>query len=464
MHIQFPASRFDDLDCMSAQSAVSRDFVFIGSQTPHDLESGILVSRLDQLPADLTSTVPAQMVIADVPEARIRAQTLQALNNIRVALEAAGSSLTRLVHLRMFLRDQRDLASAVDIACRVVGSKLPATTVIEATGPNVDPNIDIQVDAVALSKDSDFELRHVTIPELVPLHRPFPTATIAGPFVFTTPISGCNPATRRPARLLSELTEPERKFADDHYVNPRDEALVAEHLMMWRHLRNILADVGVPFENVLHQNNWLRISMQHYVPVTRVRRNLFGLAGARTAATSLPVSNLRTEGANYECSLIAVRPGFERQGFVKDVRLGSHGVAPYYLGATRAGPYVFAAGEVPIDTRDGKPRIVDSAARLDGGLRFLQYGRIHREIPLMAQAQFVYELIGQGLASYDCSFADVTHQTVYLVDVGDFPALERMAVLHYGRRFPPTTIVPILGASPFRETLLEIEVTAVAPR
>ena len=106
--------------------------------------------------------------------------------------------------------------------------------------------------------------------------------------------------------------------------------------------------------------------------------------------------------------------------------------------------------------------MVDRSKALNGGLRNLQYGRIHREVPLMAQAQFVYELIGEGLASYGCSFADVTHQTVYLVDVGDYPALERMAILHYGRRFPPTTVVPILGASPFRETLLEIEVTAVA--
>ncbi len=462
MHIQFPASRFGNLDNMVAQSAVSRDFVFVGSQTPHNLETGALVLRLDQLPSNLTATIPSEMVISDVPETRIRVQTLQALGNLRTAPEAAGSSIERLVRLRMFLRNQRDLASAVGIVHQLLGSQLPATTAIETTGPNVDPDIDIQVDAIALSKTSDFELKHVTIPELASLHRPFPTATIAGPLLFTTPISGCDLVTRRPVRHLFELTDKERELAADYYVNLRDEFYVAEHLMMWRHLRRILSTVSVPFENILHQNNWLRISMQQYVPVTRVRRNLFGLAGERTAATSLPISNLRTEGASYECSLIAVRPGFEKQGYTKEVRIGSHGIGPYYLGATRAGPYVFAAGEVPIDTRGGRPRMVERSKDLSGGLQNLQYGRIHSEIPLMAQAEFVYELIGAGLASYGCSFADVTHQTVYLVDVGDYPALERMAVLHYGRRFPPTSVVPILGASPFRETLLEIEVTAVA--
>ena len=274
------------------------------------------------------------MVISDVPETRIRVQTLQALSNLRAALEAPGSALDRLVHLRMFLRDQRDFASAIGIVQQVLGSHLPATTAIEATGPNVDPDMDIQIDGIALSKSSQFELKHITVPELLPLHRPFPTATIAGPLVFTTPIAGCDPATRRPVQRLAELTDEERELAADYYLNPRDEAYVAEHLMMWRHLRKVLSTVGVPFEQILHQNNWLRISMQQYVPVTRVRRSLFGLAAARTAATSLPISNLRSEGANYECSLIAVRPAFEKQGFTKEVRLGSHGVGPYYLGAT----------------------------------------------------------------------------------------------------------------------------------
>jgi enamine deaminase RidA (YjgF/YER057c/UK114 family) len=57
---------------------------------------------------------------------------------------------------------------------------------------------------------------------------------------------------------------------------------------------------------------------------------------------------------------------------------------------------------------------------------------------------------------------DVLHQTVYLVEPAHFPALERIATLHYGVRLPPTTLVPIRGASPFAGTLLEIEVTAHA--
>lgn len=464
MPIQFQNHRAGNHDLLIPPAAVSGDFVFVGSQTPHDLERGRLVTRIEELDADLVAIIPSDMVISDVPEARIRAQTLMALKNLRLALESAGSSFKRLVALRMFLRDRRDIPSAVDVVHRALGADLPSATVIETNGPNVDPDIDIQIDALALSRDSGFELRHFVVPELVPLHRPFPTATFAGPFLFTSTIAGCDPATRRPATLLSELTAEERGLADEYYVSAAEEALVAEQLMLWRNHKAILAAAGIPFENVLHQNNWLRISMQQYVPVTRVRRNVFGLDRGRTAATSLPVSNLRTPAAHYECSLIAVRPGFEKQGFKKEIGIGSHGVGPYYLGATRAGRYVFAAGEVAIDTSQSRPRMVERAADLSGGLRHLHFGRNYREIPLVAQSHCVYELIAEGLANYGCTFADVAHQTVYLVDVGDFAALERIAVSHFGGRLPPTTIVPILGASPFRENLLEIEVTAVAPR
>jgi hypothetical protein len=42
----------------------------------------------------------------------------------------------------------------------------------------------------------------------------------------------------------------------------------------------------------------------------------------------------------------------------------------------------------------------------------------------------------------------------------EYPIVERMATLFFGSKLPPTTIVPIQGVSPFREALLEIEITA----
>lgn len=455
-----PLGRLGELQAFASSGA---DLVFTRGMTGHDAHTGRMVRDLSELPEALRSRISAGMVIADVPEARIRGQTLVALDHARRALEEAGSALSQVVTLRLFLRDIRDSSAAANTVKAVLGADIPATTIIEATGPGVDPELDVVLDAVGARSGGRFAPRHVRVPGMEQLTGGFPAATVFGPYVFTTPVSGADPMTGRIATTRDALNEDERAWLDADYFDPRQEALAVEQVLMWRNIRRILAATGVPFENILHQNNWLTVSMQHYVPVTKVRARLFGLGGARTAATSLPISALRMPGAAFECSVTGIVAGHERAGFRKEIHVDSHDVGPYYVGAVKAGPCVFAAGEVPVRVAAGKgPELVARAADLHGDLRHLNLGRIHAEYPLMAQAHCVYELIGEALARYGCTMKDVLHQTVYLVEPAHFPALERMATLHYGVRLPPTTLVPIRGASPFAGTLLEIEVTAHA--
>ena len=447
---------------LQAYASAGTDFVFTQGMTGHDAQTGRLVRDLAEVPAPMRSRVTTDMVISDVPDARIRAQTLVALDHVRRALEAANSSLTRLLTLRLFLRDMRDSSAAAQAVKAVLGDDTPATTIVVATGAGVDPAVDVVLDAVAAPNDARFSLRHVQMTELDKLTGGFPAATVYGPYVFTTPVSGADPQSGCITATRDSLTPDERALLDPGYFNPRDEALAIEHVLMWRNIRRILAVTNVPFENILHQNNWLTVSMQHYVPVTRVRSRLFGRGEARTAATSLPITDLRTPGAAFECSITGIAANHQ-SGVRKEIKLGSHGVGPYYVGAVKAGPCVFAAGEVPVVAHDGKaPALVADAADLTDELKHLNLGRVHAEIPLMAQAHCVYKLIAEALARYDSGMHDVLHQTVYLVEPAHFPALERIATLHFGVRLPPTTLVPIRGASPFAGTLLEIEVTAHA--
>ncbi len=263
---------------------------------------------------------------------------------------------------------------------------------------------------------------------------------------------------------VNQLTPDESRLTDGTYYRLRDEQAVAEHVAMWRHIRTMLDAAPVPFENILRTNGWLRISMQEFAPVTRVRRKMFGTAVARTAATSLPVAALRREDALFESSVVACIPQGRKSasatGFHKEIKLASHGVGPYYVGAVQAGPFMFAAGEVPVDTTGRAPRVVSRAADLEDGIRLLQYGRPHAEVPAMAQAHHVYCLIGETLTAHGGDFSNIVHQTVYLSDLSAYPALERIATLHFGVRLPPTSVVSIQGASPFPKVLLEIEVTA----
>ena len=451
------------LGALESWSSAGTDLVFTRGMTGHDPRTGRIVTGLQGVPDALLGKVSSGMVIADVPEARIRAQTLVALEHARRALEAAGSGFGHLVTLRLFLRDIRDAGSAAAAVQALLGADAPATTIIEATGPGVAPDVDVVVDAVGARRDGRFMPRHVAVSGLERLTGGFPAATVLGPYVFTTPVSAADPSTGRLDLRRETLTTEENGFLDPSYFNLREEALAVEQVLMWRNIRRILDATGVPFENILHQNNWLTVSMQHYVPVTRVRGRLFGRADARTAATSLPISGLRTPGAAFECSVTGVARGHEAAGFRKEIRLDSHGVGPYYVGAVKAGPCIFAAGEVPVRTAAGMaPDFIGSAPVLGEDLRQWNVGRVHAEMPLMAQAQCVYELIDEALARYGSSMRDVLHQAVYLVEPAQFPLIERVATLHFGVRLPPTTLVPIRGASPFAATLLEIEVTAHA--
>src|SRR5690606_6934620 len=141
--------RLGRLNDMLRQSATGADLVFIGSQTPHRADNNELVLGASNLPPEIFVPSDGGMVISDAPNDRIRAQTLCALDHVRRLLEESGSSLDRLIHLRLFLRDIRDFSAACAIVHSVLGAKTPATTVVETTGPNVDPRIDMHIDAIA---------------------------------------------------------------------------------------------------------------------------------------------------------------------------------------------------------------------------------------------------------------------------------------------------------------------------
>ncbi len=81
----------------------------------------------------------------------------------------------------------------------------------------------------------------------------------------------------------------------------------------------------------------------------------------------------------------------------------------------------------------------------------------------MVEKWHVYNKLKEYLEACGASMDDVVHQSVYMVDTNEFPALERIAALFFGPKLPPTTLVPILGATPYRQATLEIEAIAVVP-
>jgi 2-iminobutanoate/2-iminopropanoate deaminase len=111
-------------------------------------------------------------------------------------------------------------------------------------------------------------------------------------------------------------------------------------------------------------------------------------------------------------------------------------VGPYSQ-AIHAGSFLFVSGQIPIDPSNGQVVSGDVAA----------------------QTRRVMENIGEILKAAGSSFEQVVRTTVYLADIGDFPAMNA----EYGKFFstPAPARSTIQAARLPRDAKLEIDVIAL---
>lgn len=434
-------------------------FLFFGSQTPMDLETGTIVKRFRDVPDEVRHRFASGMPIIDTVEERILVQAWRIYQNVEEILAQQGTSLDKVVHQRIFLKDMRDMASLEKVILSFMSSERPATTIVEATNVGVNENIVVQADLVAIAGQEAFERENISVPGLDSLTAPYPLATKAGQYIFTTPIPGVDPETGRMVNCLEDLCQEDKELAEPPYFG-RGEAAVTQHLTIFRHFRRILDSQGISLGSQIHQNGWLRIPTQEFGPLAKVRQNLFGGVENMGTCTSVTLSGIRREDALFEYSLIALIPPKNDNEYRKETPKAGHPFAGYYLPALKAGPLLFTSGEGAIETETGCVVNSFSVVRDEG--RFVLYGRVHEEKPIMAEAWYVYQRLKSDLEENGSSMENVVHQSVYMVNPADYPVLESVATLFYGSRLPPTSLIPICGTSPIREVKLEIEVIAAA--
>lgn len=79
----------------------------------------------------------------------IEEQTEQVLRNIATILEAAGSSLSRVIRCGVFLTDMREFQRMNAVYARMFGDHRPARTTV-AVSELPGPGLKVEIDAVAL--------------------------------------------------------------------------------------------------------------------------------------------------------------------------------------------------------------------------------------------------------------------------------------------------------------------------
>ena len=111
-----------------SQAVVAGVFVFASGQIPIDPATGQLV------------------------EGGIAEQTEQVLRNVSRLLEAAGTSLARVVKTTVFLADMNDFAAMNETYARFFGEQPPARSTVQAARLPRDARVEIEVVALAGSE------------------------------------------------------------------------------------------------------------------------------------------------------------------------------------------------------------------------------------------------------------------------------------------------------------------------
>lgn len=145
---------------------------------------------------------------------------------------------------------------------------------------------------------------------------------------------------------------------------------------------------------------------------------------------------------------------------------GSLPETSYFSQGIEGGPYIFLAGQIPIETsKPGKP-VVRSYEDIPEEGRFLQVGRSHtdsRNGPIASQTWFVYDHIRRILEGTGSSMGEIVNITTYLQDMNDFPTFHEVHQ-HFFPAAPPALTVTEFNEVGHKGSLIEIEVTAMRPQ
>lgn len=116
----------------------------IGPYSP-GVRAGYLIFTAGQI-----GLVPAT---GNLVEGGIEAETRQVLSNLKAVLEAAGTSLDRVVKTTVFLRDMADFTRMNAIYAESFPAEPPARTTVQAAG--LPRNCAVEIEAIALLPEED---------------------------------------------------------------------------------------------------------------------------------------------------------------------------------------------------------------------------------------------------------------------------------------------------------------------
>ena len=293
----------------------------------------------------------------------------------------------------------------------------------------------------------------------------WPECVSAGPFMFFSGQMGRNPRTGELCGDFSEVTGhgPARE-KDCPWVDRMEGPVGAQGIAIYEQYRAFLARAGGDLKHLLRYHIFQRD--KRFFPVfDHVRRHY---ESAPPTSTAVGMGRFEPTGKARLCiDAIALQPAAEKNLGPREVLNGAagHTAAATFSHVIGAGPYVFVAGQIPIDaSKPGSPLVRNYNDIPESG-HFLRRGRSHEDArngPIAAQTWFTYDLIRQHLEAAGSSMDSILNLIVYLQDMRDFPTFHRVHERFFPGAPPALTVIEV-GEVGHKGTLIEIEPTAILP-
>ena len=93
--------------------------------------------------------IPLDPATTQVVEGDVAAQTERVLRNLEAVLEAAGSSLERVVKTTVFLADMNDFAAMNEVYATFFGNNRPSRSTVQVA--RLPRDVRVEIDVIALA-------------------------------------------------------------------------------------------------------------------------------------------------------------------------------------------------------------------------------------------------------------------------------------------------------------------------
>lgn len=437
-------------------------WLFFSAQVPRDLDTGAVPGGVWDLPKATAAGLSTGLEHRDGREGAVRAQTWLIYTNLAKMLSEFGVDLEDIVRQRIYVWHQDSVIPMEETMLSFFdGGVLPATHIVCAPPNGVGSSIHVQVEVVAFLSDSDsneIEREQIDIAEMEFVTAPYPQAVRTGQLVFFSGIQGVSRRTGRIATRLDELEHNDRSLVaqNRYYSDTAHEPLVAQHSLIFSHLRKILEYLGGTLDDLVRQNYLTTASMATWGVVSQdLRRSMYSSQQNAPGVTTPAVARV---SANPDVAVSCDAVALLRGQWVKEGHLDSDVDMGFLPMVVEAGPLVYTTGYVGMDKA-----VHGTIARfreLEDSGSYLGHGRIDDAERPLAQAWHTYRTIAELLNGRGSDIRNVVQQSVYIKDPKEYALLQQVARVFYGNRLPPTTIVPIADVGPYPGLRFEIDTVA----